>query len=258
MNIYFVRHGQTECNELHLSQGEHGPLTKTGVKQARMVAKRVKSLPIDIIIASPMERAAQTAGIIQKALRREIIYSDLLKEHRRPSVMIGKRTDSPLMAEINRECNLHQDDINWHYSDEENFLEYQVRALKALEYLESLPQENILVVSHGNFIKMLVLTMALGDLLQPEVLYAFTNKVRMKNTGLTHCKKDGADWSIESLNDHRHLMENTNELTPKQEKELAAYRANQDMVPDAFAAALDQLDREEQAAEKKEEETQKK
>ena len=205
MNIYFVRHGQTKYNELHLSQGERGPLSETGLKQAQMIARRVKALPVDIILASPMERAAQTAEIIQKATNKEIIYSGLLKEHRRPSIMIGKSPDGPLMALINKECNLHQKDINWHYSDEENFLEYKARAQKALEYLENLPQENILVVSHGNFIKMLVLTMALGDLLQPAVLYAFSNKVRMRNTGLTWCKKEGAEWSIEAFNDHRHL-----------------------------------------------------
>lgn len=205
MNIYFVRHGQTKYNELQLSQDEHEPLSDTGLDQARMIAQRVKSLPVDIIHASPMKRAFQTAGIIQEAIGGEVIYSDLLKEHRRPSVMIGKRTDSLLVAEINKECNLHQDDPLWHYSDEENFLEYKARAQKALEYLEALPQENILVVSHGNFIKMLVLTMALGDLVRPAILYSFANKFRLRNTGLTYCKKNGAEWSIEAFNDHQHL-----------------------------------------------------
>lgn len=188
-----------------MTQSEHEPLSETGLKQARMVAQRVKTLPIDIIHASPMKRATQTAEIIQGAIGKEIVYSDLLKEHRRPSVMIGQRTDCPFVDEINQKCNLCQDDPLWHYSDEENFLEYKARAQKALAYLEELPQKNILVVSHGNFIKMLVLTMALGDLVQPAILYAFANKVRMCNTGLTYCKKDGKEWSIEALNDHQHL-----------------------------------------------------
>jgi broad specificity phosphatase PhoE len=205
MNIYFVRHGQTKFNELELSQGEAGGLSKTGLKQAQMIAKRAKLLPVDIIYASPMERAAQTAKIVQEVIGKEIIYSDLLKEHRRPSIMVGQRTDSPLFAKINRECNLHQDDINWHYSDEENFLEYKARTKQALDFLFSRPEKNLLVVSHGNFIKMMVLTVALGDLIQPAILYSFANNFRMKNTGLTWCKKDGIKWSIEAFNDHHHL-----------------------------------------------------
>jgi hypothetical protein len=40
---------------------------------------------------------------------------------------------------------------------------------------------------------------------EPVILYSFANKFRMRNTGLTYCKKDGAKWSIEAFNDHRHL-----------------------------------------------------
>lgn len=205
MDLYFVRHGQTKFNEMQLSQGENETLSETGLAQARLIAQRVKALPIDIILASPMKRAFQTAGIIREAIDKEIIYSDLLKEHRRPSIMVGKRTDSPLAGEINKECNLHQDDPRWHYSDEENFIEYKARAREALDYLAASPQKNILAVSHGNIIKMIVLLMALGDLVQPAILYNFANRFRLKNTSLTHCRKNGKEWSIEVLNDHRHL-----------------------------------------------------
>jgi len=37
------------------------------------------------------------------------------------------------------------------------------------------------------------------------VLYAFANKFRLRNTGLTYCKKTGTEWSIEAFNDHQHL-----------------------------------------------------
>jgi broad specificity phosphatase PhoE len=119
--------------------------------------------------------------------------------------MICKALESSLVAQIREECNLYQDDIGWHYSDEENFLEYKARARQALEYLSGLPQKNVLVVSHGNFIKMLVLTMTLGDLIKPAVLYAFASKFRLRNTGLTYCKKTATGWSIEAFNDHQHL-----------------------------------------------------
>ncbi|MCK9573751.1 MAG: histidine phosphatase family protein [Candidatus Paceibacterota bacterium] len=204
-NIYFVRHGETEYNKLHLSADEHDQLSENGSRQARLVAQRAKLIDLETIYASTMKRAVQTAGMIQEETGKEIIYSDILVEHRRPSEMLGHRSNGQMAAKINEECNLHQDDINWHYSDEENFLEYKVRAIKALEYLEGLPQKNILVVSHGNFIKMLVLTMALEDMVKPAILYAFANKLKITNTGITYCKKTEAGWSIEAVNDHQHL-----------------------------------------------------
>jgi broad specificity phosphatase PhoE len=186
-------------------QDEYEPLSEIGLEQARMAAERAKSLSIDMICASPMKRAVQTAGIIKEAIGKEIIYSDLLRENRGPSVMVGKRGDDPLAVEIIKECRSHNDDPLWHYSDEENFLEYKERGRKALEYLEGLPQENILVVSHSYLIKMLVLTMALGELVNPEIFYSFANKFQLRNTGLTYCKKKSSGWSIEAFNDHRHL-----------------------------------------------------
>ncbi|MCX6758878.1 MAG: histidine phosphatase family protein [Candidatus Nealsonbacteria bacterium] len=203
MNIYFVRHGQTKLNGMKMTQDRHEPLSDTGLKQARIVAQRVKTLPVEIIHASPMKRAAQTAGIIQEATGLEIVWCDLFEESHRPSVMIGKRNEDPFVAQVCEECNRHQNDINWHYSDEENFLEFKARAKKALEYLESLPQKNILVVSHGNFIKMLVLTMTLNDKVTPAIMYPFAKNFRLKNTALIHCQKNGQKWSIESFNDHR-------------------------------------------------------
>jgi probable phosphoglycerate mutase len=205
MNIYFVRHGQTKRNEIWTYQDEYEPLSDIGLEQARMAAERARSLSIDMICASPMKRAVQTAGIIKEAIGKEIIYSDLLKENRRPSVMVGKRGDDPLAVEIIKECRSHNDDPFWHYSDEENFLEYKERGRKALEYLEGLPQENILVVSHSYLIKMLVLTMALGDLVSPDIFHSFADKFQLRNTGLTYCKKKSSGWSIEAFNDHRHL-----------------------------------------------------
>jgi broad specificity phosphatase PhoE len=87
-----------------------------------MIAQRVKSLPFDVIQASPMARASQTAEIIKEAVSCQIVYNDLLKEHKRPSALLGQRTDSPEAAKINKECNLHQNDSLWHYSDEESIL----------------------------------------------------------------------------------------------------------------------------------------
>ncbi len=207
MKVYFVRHGQTEHNVQYLHQNENAVLTDEGLKQAKILAKRLSKIPIDIILASPAQRAKQTAEIINKTLKKEITYFDLLKEWKRPSEFEGKKSTDPMVLEVHKTINFHQDDPTWHYSDEENFIEFRSRIKKFLDFLISqVKQENVLVVSHAGSIKMITLLMALGDMVKPEIFYGFVDTFRIYNTGITFCEKeeDGI-WSVEAFNDHRHL-----------------------------------------------------
>lgn len=207
MKVYFVRHGQTEHNVQFLHQNESTTLSDEGLKQAKVLAKRFSKIPIDIIFASPMQRAKQTVEIINKELKKEVIYSDLIKEWKRPSEFEGKKREDPMVTEVHKLANIHQDDSRWHYSDEENFIEFRSRIKRFLDFLTlEVRQENVLVVSHGGPIKMITLLMALGDMVKPEIFYGFTDTFRVYNTSITFCKKDeGGIWSVEALNDHRHL-----------------------------------------------------
>ena len=89
--IYFVRHGETTLNSEGVRQGPGGSLTEKGREQVLATAKRFpkhKGHP-QIIYASPFERAKETAEIIAKELNLKIKYTDLLKERRNPSDIIG-------------------------------------------------------------------------------------------------------------------------------------------------------------------------
>ena len=130
IKVYFVRHGQTKYNVLQEHQPESAGLSKLGIKQAKILAKRFSKISIDIIYSSPMKRAKQTAEIINKSLKKKIVYSDFLKERKGPSEFLGKRTDSTEVLKINKIRNLHEKDPFWHYSDEENFIEYKERIKK--------------------------------------------------------------------------------------------------------------------------------
>ena len=83
MRVYFVRHGETNLNAARTLQPADSELSAKGEEQAKFLAKRVSQLPIDVIISSPMKRAQQTAGIINAALQKQIIYSELLQERAR-------------------------------------------------------------------------------------------------------------------------------------------------------------------------------
>ncbi len=67
MRLILVRHGQTNDNVRRVMQGEQGaPLNDEGWEQARRVAERFSQTPIDMLVASPIERAMQTAMTIAR------------------------------------------------------------------------------------------------------------------------------------------------------------------------------------------------
>ena len=78
--LYMIRHGKTDWNLKGLTQGSVDiPLNEDGRNEARKVASEIDLSDIDICIASPLQRASETAQIITQG-KLEIIYDDLLKE----------------------------------------------------------------------------------------------------------------------------------------------------------------------------------
>ena len=70
MKLYVARHGETEWNVRRKVCGRTDiPLTDTGIEQAKQLAEKAAELDIDIIIASPMIRAQQTATAVSEKNR---------------------------------------------------------------------------------------------------------------------------------------------------------------------------------------------
>jgi len=66
-NIYLFRHGQTDFNRDHRFTGwMESRLTPLGVKQARMVARRLKSKKIDVAFDNSLIRSKQTLKEVLK------------------------------------------------------------------------------------------------------------------------------------------------------------------------------------------------
>ena len=63
----FLRHGETPRNALRLYQEPDEPLSEVGLAQARRAAQVLGPAGIGSIVASPMNRAATTAGIVAEA-----------------------------------------------------------------------------------------------------------------------------------------------------------------------------------------------
>jgi broad specificity phosphatase PhoE len=95
----------------------------------------------------------------------------------------------------------------WRHSDEETFRELRGRALEAVEYLEKLKENSVLVIAHGLFLRMLLMVMMSGDELTAGLCMRFRYFVWHDYTGITVCDYDRekGEWHLVTWNDHAHL-----------------------------------------------------
>ena len=82
MHIYLVRHGQSHVNLADLTASHRDePLTDLGRAQAAAVAAYIAEfLTVDRLIASTVQRAAQTAVAIVESIGAEIVWEDRIRE----------------------------------------------------------------------------------------------------------------------------------------------------------------------------------
>ena len=207
--IYFVRHGETELNAQNIRQGPEGPLAERGREQALATAKRFpkENGRPQVIVASPYERTKETADIIAKELNmRKVEYSDLLKERRNPSEVVGHWGGEPEVRQIidRMDKSYHEDDLR--VSDEENFTDLKDRAKKLLAFIRHRSEKRIIMVTHGIFLKMIVSYMTYGDDLTASQYNTLSYFNPINNAGMTICSytphwfKEG-EWKLLVWND---------------------------------------------------------
>lgn len=79
--IYIIRHGQTDWNIEHRTQGQTDiALNTNGIKQAELITRKIVNLKIDNIISSDLKRAYMTAQIINKNFNKNIKTDKRLRE----------------------------------------------------------------------------------------------------------------------------------------------------------------------------------
>jgi broad specificity phosphatase PhoE len=205
--IYFVRHGETDANANWLIQPLEQPLNQLGFIQADKIAERSKNLTFTKLLSSDQLRTVQTATAISKANNIEIETSTLFRECTNPSHLIGLSYEDPQVKEYHQDLKDFRVDPNWRYGDEESFNDSLERAKKAIQYLESLEDSQIMVVSHGKFLRFILAYVVLGDSLTAEQFALFAHRVRMSNTGITIINNPAGYWQLLSWNDHAHFAE---------------------------------------------------
>jgi len=207
--FYFVRHGESVSNISDIHYGPQGPLSEEGIKQSEFLSKRLAAIPFDAILSSPFERAKQTAEIIAKPHPLTIQFVDLLGEKRHPTEMNGLAPDDPKRIEMDKEFALRLLDDSWRHSDDENWVDLRARAVQLLSHLESLPNERVLVVTHGWFLRVVIATMLFGQELTTKEAHTVWRFLKTRNTGVTICDFDPEStmnpWRMVTWNDHAHL-----------------------------------------------------
>jgi broad specificity phosphatase PhoE len=208
--LYLVRHAESEGNIGTVQQGPSTPLSEKGTQQTTFIAERFKTIDIDSIISSPQTRAKTTAEAIAAVVGKNIEFSDLLIERKKPTAIIGMDRSNPKFDEIENSIRDNFHDLIWKHSDEENFLDLKARAVELLNHAELLEGENVLMVSHGVFMAMLAAYAIFGENVTSQEFRAIFVGTEHKNTGITILKQskfkdEPIRWKLLTWNDHSHL-----------------------------------------------------
>lgn len=156
MELYFVRHGETEYNKHHKLMGQkiNAPLDALGKNQALEVLDKIPS-DVSVIFSSPLLRAKQTAELIANKLGLPITVKKELTE-RDFGTLSGKSWD-----EIDKETELtlseRDEKLNYDYSPYggESVFSVKTRLEKFLEEIRSLSPAKAVVVTHFGIISIM-------------------------------------------------------------------------------------------------------
>jgi broad specificity phosphatase PhoE len=208
--VYLIRHGQSQGNVSANFQGVDSPLNDRGREQAEQVAERVNRLSFDTLISSPQARAKSTAEAIARMTGKEIEFSELFMERRKPSGLNGKSIHDKEIEPLWRawENALYTSGVR--AEDGENFDDLVPRADQALNFLTARSENSLVVVTHGFFLRTIIARVVLGAALTGEAHQAFQSHFETENTGITVLRygktwEGDLTWKLWIYNDHAHL-----------------------------------------------------
>ena len=206
-NIYFVRHGSSEGNALRVYQSASIPLSELGHEQAQTTSRRLSNITVDLLISSPYTRAYETAEYISKTVNLPIEKNELFRERKRPSIQEEKSKELEELKAIDKAIADNWEILSYRHSDEENFEDLKQRAQKAFEFIESRKEDNIIIVTHKNFLHCLIWYRLFDSNVTPKEAKIITDNFIMSNTGIVWMQFDEIkkDWKIVTWNDHAHL-----------------------------------------------------
>ncbi|MCI4184964.1 phosphoglycerate mutase GpmB [Dickeya dianthicola] len=205
LQVYLVRHGETEWNVARRIQGQSdSPLTPGGEHQARLVAARVNKLGITHIFTSDLGRTRRTAHIISQACGDCPVTMDPDLRELNMGVLEERLIDSLSLEEERWRKQLVDGTRDGRIPDGESMSELALRMQRVLAKCLALPEgSRPLLVSHG---------IALGCLLSTLLgLPAWAERrLRLRNCSLSRVDYQQSPWLapgwiVETAGDVSHL-----------------------------------------------------
>lgn len=156
--LYLVRHGQTQWNIDHIIQGQTDiPLTKIGEQQAHDQRENLKDISFSKVYSSDLIRAHRTAEILNLEKKLAIQTTETLRERQFGSYQ-GKSMQSEerkrlwsLLAYYSEHPHIKESGVETN----EQMVGRSITFLREISIAH--PGENILVVTHGGIMRVLLL-----------------------------------------------------------------------------------------------------
>ena len=214
LRLHFVRHGESLANEADKAGRERPAdwdgLSERGWEQARALGRRLAEQGIEVIVASTMRRAQETAQGINEVLGLEIETDPDLHELTQSDAFYGSRGDFGDTASLNWMPSAARDHAE---PGAESFEQMLGRVRRVRDRMEARAgDERILLVSHYGFIHFFLGLALFDDAFGPEHLIPLWYAGHA-NTGITlferrNRRMDGIDfdgWHLTTWNDQGHL-----------------------------------------------------
>jgi len=200
--LYLARHGQTAANAQRIFQGQSGAgLNNFGRAQAARLADRMKRLPRppNVIVASDLDRAAETARIVGEAIGVDVELDPRMREVD-VGTWTGKSYDD-VATLFPEEWAAWDQGLDIRRGGGETYGELATRIDEAIKGIAARhDHKRVLVVSHGGSIKSWI----------SKILGVSHDGVRalggIQNTSLTLVENDTRQrWRLHCWNDTSHL-----------------------------------------------------
>jgi broad specificity phosphatase PhoE len=217
MKLYLVRHGQTDGNISRKMTGPNADLSPGGIAQAKELARRFKTIPIDKMYCSTFPRAKQTAEILRTVVKAPFEIIETITEKKAPSSLFGYHFDSPEMREFGASQREHRADPDWRFDDAENMQDVFKRAVTFLDMVKKGSEQSVLAVTHGGFLRYTLAAVLLKGSLELFIKTGTLKTTIHTNTGITVLEVNKKnEWELVTWNDFAHLGDTHDTGSPAQ------------------------------------------
>ncbi len=154
MKLYLIRHGETTGDIEDRYGGAYDDhLTEKGENQLQTTAERLRGTAIDCIYHSPLNRAVESAHILNEVLGTELKVVDGLKE--RDYGVLSGLTKAEAIERYPEAVAAHKDPANTDPGGEPQ-LDFIRRVQDAFATIHTAAKESVAIVAHGGSLKVIL------------------------------------------------------------------------------------------------------